>query len=110
MNTLLSVKRDLELGIRPRAFIICPPTPEAPAARKTIKRAPSAQSLHGAAAMAARPTLRRRQPTLTAGVALFERFTVYETPTVRSQLSVRDSGSPTTASVEPPNALVYVMG
>lgn len=81
MNTLLSVKRDLELGIRPRAFIVCPPTPEAPAARKTIKRAPSTQSLH-AATMAARPTLRRRQPTLSAGVALFERFTIYETATV----------------------------
>ncbi|TYZ61323.1 hypothetical protein PybrP1_010363 [[Pythium] brassicae (nom. inval.)] len=81
MNTLLSVKRDLELGIRPRASIICPPTPEAPAARKTIKRAPSAISLHGAAAQAARPTLRRRQPALAAGVALFERFTIYETPT-----------------------------
>lgn len=83
MNTLLSVKRDLELGIRPRAFIVCPPTPEAPA-RKAIKRAPSSQNLSGAAAAAAsRPTLRRRQPTLTAGVALFERFTIYETSTVR---------------------------
>lgn len=89
MNTLLSVKRDLELGIRPRAFIVCPPTLEAPTKYKSIKRAPSSQNLHGGATAAVtRPTLRRRQPTLTAGVALFERFTIYETATVREPQGV----------------------
>lgn len=83
MNTLLSVKRDLELGIRPRAFIVCPPTLGTPTKYKSIKRAPSSQNLQGGTAAAfTRPTLRRRQPTLTAGVALFERFTIYETATV----------------------------
>uniref|UniRef100_K3X291 SAC domain-containing protein n=1 Tax=Globisporangium ultimum (strain ATCC 200006 / CBS 805.95 / DAOM BR144) TaxID=431595 RepID=K3X291_GLOUD len=80
MNTLLSVKRDLELGIRPRAFIVCPPTQEAPARYKSIKRAPSSHNMNAGASVV-RPTLRRRQPTLAAGVALLERFTIYETAT-----------------------------
>ncbi|DAZ98090.1 TPA: hypothetical protein N0F65_005252, partial [Lagenidium giganteum] len=76
MHTLLSVKRDLERGVRPRISLVCSPAQEPPTRQKAVRRQPSA------ATAVMRPTLRRRQPTLDASVTLFERFTIYETTNV----------------------------
>lgn len=75
MNSLLSVKRDLERGVRPRLSIVCPPSSDAPTRQKSIRRQPSSSGMQ-------RPSFCRRQPTLEATITRFERYTIYETTKV----------------------------
>lgn len=81
MNTLLSVQRDLKHGNHPSVTIVCPPAADVQVRHRSVRR-PSSNNISAIV----RPTLRRRQPSLAASVALFERFTIYETSTVRSRL------------------------
>lgn len=88
---LVSVKRDLELGITPRVPIVCmPPASEASASYKSSRRLHST-SLGTADAMNrlsdspgspgdTQRAFRRRQPSLITSMDLLERFTIYETP------------------------------
>ncbi|CAI5701871.1 unnamed protein product [Peronospora effusa] len=89
MTTLMTVKRDLERGIKPQLSLLTLPVSE-PTTRPKHMRRPSSQlslnlnlsasgnTLSGAGL--GRPTLRRRKPALATCETLFERFTVYETP------------------------------
>ncbi|KAF1772804.1 SAC domain [Phytophthora cactorum] len=92
MTTLIAVKRDLERGVKPQISLVTPPISE-PTTRPKHMRRPSSQlslNLNLAASGAAgatlsgaglgRPTLRRRKPALATCETLFERFTIYETP------------------------------
>ncbi|KAG1695223.1 hypothetical protein DVH05_020603 [Phytophthora capsici] len=93
MTTLIAVKRDLERGVKPSISLLTPPVSE-PTTRPKHMRRPSSQlslnlnlaangptagsTLSGAGV--GRPTLRRRKPALATCETLFERFTIYETP------------------------------
>ncbi|CAI5744063.1 unnamed protein product [Peronospora destructor] len=89
MTTLMTVKRDLERGIKPQLSLLTLTVPE-PTTRPKHMRRPSSQlslnlnlSANGntlSGAGLGRPTLRRRKPALATCETLFERFTVYETP------------------------------
>lgn len=93
MTTLIAVKRDLQRGIKPQISLLTAPVSE-PATRPKHMRRPSSQlsinlnlsaspvgtSLNGAGL--GRPTLRRRKPALATCETLFERFTIYETPSM----------------------------
>ncbi|RLN59569.1 hypothetical protein BBJ28_00000652 [Nothophytophthora sp. Chile5] len=96
MTTLIAVKRDLEHGVKPHLSIVTPPTSELSTRPKHVRR----PSLNVSAATATnsstgsgngnplsgsgsgRPTLRRRKPALATCVTPFERFTIFETPSV----------------------------
>ncbi|KAE9052947.1 Phosphoinositide phosphatase [Phytophthora rubi] len=91
MTTLIAVKRDLERGVKPHISLVTPPVSEPTTKPKHIRRPSSQLSLNlnlGAANAAntlsgaglGRPTLRRRKPALATCETLFERFTIYETP------------------------------
>lgn len=90
MSMLVSVKRDLELGMTPRVPIVCMPSSETATGYKSARRQHStslgnAESMNrlsdqdapGAESLRA---FRRRQPSLVTSMALLERFTIYETP------------------------------
>lgn len=90
---LVSVKRDLELGMKPRVPIVCMPPSEASTSYKSARRlhstslgtAEAMNRLSDSAHSAGSPgdsqrAFRRRQPSLVTSMALLERFTIYETP------------------------------
>ncbi|KAL7996181.1 putative SAC domain-containing protein [Plasmopara halstedii] len=84
MTTLISVKRDLQRGIKPQLSLVTAHVSE-PATRPKHMRRPSSQFNFGAALNGAglgRPTLKRRKPALATSETLFERFTIYETPSM----------------------------
>ena len=86
---LITVKRDLERGIKPQLSMLTQAVSE-PTMRPKHMRRPSSQlslNLNLAAngntlsgAVLGRPTLRRRKPALATCETLFECFTIYETP------------------------------
>ncbi|KAG7387273.1 hypothetical protein PHYBOEH_008319 [Phytophthora boehmeriae] len=91
MTTLITVKRDLQRGVKPHIPIVTPPAAEPTTRPKHLRRpssnftinlnlgnnnSTSGNSLSGLG----RPTLRRRKPVLATCETLFERFTIYETP------------------------------
>ncbi|KAI9922515.1 hypothetical protein PsorP6_000421 [Peronosclerospora sorghi] len=89
MTTLMNVKRDLERGVKPQISLVTPPI-SGPTTRPKHMRRPSSQlslnlnvAANGNAPSAigmGRPTLRRRKPFLATCETLFERFTIFETP------------------------------
>ncbi|KAK1932511.1 Phosphoinositide phosphatase SAC1 [Phytophthora citrophthora] len=90
MTTLIAVKRDLERGVKPNISLLTPPVSEPTTRPKHMRRPSSQLSLNlnlapttgnavGGAGLG-RPTLRRRKPALATCETLFERFTIYETP------------------------------
>ncbi|KAI9999028.1 hypothetical protein PInf_003707 [Phytophthora infestans] len=88
MTTLIAVKRDLERGVKPQISLVTPRI-SGPTTRPKHMRRPSSQlSLNlnlaanaaAGATLSGRPTLRRRKPALATCETLFERFTIYETP------------------------------
>ncbi|CAH0516458.1 unnamed protein product [Peronospora belbahrii] len=87
MTTLITVKKDLERGVKPQISLLTLPVSQ-PTTRVKHMRRPSSQlslNLNLAAngntlSGTGRPTLRRRKPALATCETLFERFTIYETP------------------------------
>ncbi|ETK76202.1 hypothetical protein L915_17329 [Phytophthora nicotianae] len=88
MTTLIAVKRDLERGVKPQISLVTPPISEPTTRPKHMRRPSSQLSLNltlaanaaANATLSGRPTLRRRKPALATCETLFERFTIYETP------------------------------
>ncbi|KUF99323.1 Ribonuclease P protein subunit p30 [Phytophthora nicotianae] len=88
MTTLIAVKRDLERGVKPQISLVTSPISEPTTRPKHMRRPSSQLSLNltlaanaaANATLSGRPTLRRRKPALATCETLFERFTIYETP------------------------------
>ena len=82
---LITVKRDLERGIKPQLSMLTQATMKPKHMRRpssqlslNLNLAANGNTLSGAGL--GRPTLRRRKPALATCETLFERFTIYETP------------------------------
>ncbi|KAL4161706.1 hypothetical protein PRNP1_002258 [Phytophthora ramorum] len=94
MTTLIAVKRDLQRGVKPHISLVTPPVSGTTTRPKHMRRPSSQLSLNLSLAANAgagntpsgsgltRPTLRRRKPALATCETLFERFTIYETPSI----------------------------
>ncbi|TDH73222.1 hypothetical protein CCR75_003998 [Bremia lactucae] len=88
MTTLFAVKRAFERGIKPRFSLLTASVTEVSARPKHLRRPSSQLSLNlnaahgptGTPVGLGRPTLQRRKPALATCEMLFERFTIYETP------------------------------
>uniref|UniRef100_H3HC09 SAC domain-containing protein n=1 Tax=Phytophthora ramorum TaxID=164328 RepID=H3HC09_PHYRM len=83
MTTLIAVKRDLQRGVKPHISLVTPPVSGTTTRPKHMRR-PSSQLTGNTPSGSGltRPTLRRRKPALATCETLFERFTIYETPSI----------------------------